>query len=153
MLELPHRALDVPGREGVDEERALEAAPVDHVRRFGVVDPMRGDPDGPKTPDPDADRIGLPDSRELSPAPDGPAPACRQAPLASVRLEIAAGVSPGIDADGDNGGPLFSKGADGRFILVGLTSWGEGCGQTDKGLFGIYTRVSRYNAWVQQNTK
>jgi secreted trypsin-like serine protease len=55
--------------------------------------------------------------------------------------------------NGDNGGPLFSKGADGRFILVGLTSWGEGCGQTDKGLFGIYTRVSRYSAWVQQNTK
>ncbi len=54
---------------------------------------------------------------------------------------------------GDNGGPLFAKGADGKFTLVGITSWGEGCGLSDKGLYGIYTRASRYSAWVQENTK
>jgi secreted trypsin-like serine protease len=54
---------------------------------------------------------------------------------------------------GDNGGPLFAKGADGKFTLVGITSWGEGCGQSDKGLYGIYTRASRYSAWVQENAK
>jgi secreted trypsin-like serine protease len=54
---------------------------------------------------------------------------------------------------GDNGGPIFTTGPDGRFALVGITSWGEACGLSDKGLFGIYTRVSRYNAWVQQNTR
>jgi secreted trypsin-like serine protease len=54
---------------------------------------------------------------------------------------------------GDNGGPLFAKGADGKFTLIGITSWGEGCGQSDKGLYGIYTRASRYSAWVQENAK
>jgi secreted trypsin-like serine protease len=54
---------------------------------------------------------------------------------------------------GDNGGPLFAKGADGKFVLVGITSWGEGCGLSDKGLYGIYTRASRYTAWVQENAK
>jgi secreted trypsin-like serine protease len=54
---------------------------------------------------------------------------------------------------GDEGGPLFAKGADGKFVLVGITSWGEGCGQGDKGLYGIYTRASRYAGWVQENAK
>jgi len=54
---------------------------------------------------------------------------------------------------GDSGGPLFVKGPGGKFTLVGLTSWGEGCGATEKGLYGIYTRVARYADWVQQNAK
>jgi len=54
---------------------------------------------------------------------------------------------------GDNGGPLFAKGADGKFMLVGITSWGEGCGLSDKGLYGIYTRAARYATWVQQTAK
>lgn len=54
---------------------------------------------------------------------------------------------------GDSGGPLFVKGADGKFNLVGVTSWGELCGVSDKGLFGIYARVARYTAWVQQTAK
>ncbi len=54
---------------------------------------------------------------------------------------------------GDSGGPLFAKGADGKFTLVGITSWGELCGISEKGLYGIYARVARYTAWVQQNAK
>src|SRR5262249_31949823 len=54
---------------------------------------------------------------------------------------------------GDSGGPLFAQGPGGTFTLVGLTSWGEGCGNTDKGLYGIYTRVARYADWIQQNAK
>src|SRR5262249_33103033 len=54
---------------------------------------------------------------------------------------------------GDSGGPLFVKGADGKFTLVGLTSWGELCGVSEKGLYGIYTRVARFSAWVQQTAK
>jgi secreted trypsin-like serine protease len=54
---------------------------------------------------------------------------------------------------GDSGGPLFVKGADGKFTLVGITSWGELCGVSEKGLYGIYTRVARFSAWVQQTAK
>ena len=54
---------------------------------------------------------------------------------------------------GDSGGPLFAKGADGKFTLVGVTSWGERCGVSEKGLYGLYTRVARYSSWVQQNAK
>jgi trypsin len=54
---------------------------------------------------------------------------------------------------GDSGGPLFAKGADGKFTLVGVTSWGELCGISEKGLYGIYARVARYSAWVQQTAK
>jgi len=54
---------------------------------------------------------------------------------------------------GDSGGPLFAKGADGKFTLIGVTSWGELCGVSEKGLYGLYARVARYSAWVQQNAK
>ena len=53
---------------------------------------------------------------------------------------------------GDSGGPLFSQ-SDGKFTLVGLTSWGELCGVSEQGLYGIYTRVARFSTWVQQNAK
>jgi secreted trypsin-like serine protease len=54
---------------------------------------------------------------------------------------------------GDSGGPLFVKGADGKFTLVGITSWGELCGISEKGLYGIYTRVARFSTWVHQTAK
>jgi secreted trypsin-like serine protease len=54
---------------------------------------------------------------------------------------------------GDSGGPLFVKGADGKFTLVGITSWGELCGISEKGLYGIYTRVARFSNWVKQTAK
>jgi secreted trypsin-like serine protease len=54
---------------------------------------------------------------------------------------------------GDSGGPLFAKGADGKFTLVGVTSWGELCGQTQRGLYGVYTRVAKFSTWVQQTAR
>jgi len=39
---------------------------------------------------------------------------------------------------GDSGGPFVVQRPDGRYVLAGITSWGEGCGY----LGGYYTRLS-----------
>lgn len=51
---------------------------------------------------------------------------------------------------GDSGGPLLCpKTVSGvtRWYLVGITSYGEGCGRPGK--YGIYTKVSSYLDWIQ----
>ena len=46
---------------------------------------------------------------------------------------------------GDSGGPLAVQRPDGRFVLAGITSWGEGCGY----LGGYYTKVSGVVDWIE----
>ena len=46
---------------------------------------------------------------------------------------------------GDSGGPLVVQRADGRFVLVGLTSHGIGCSSE---VGGFYTRVSQFSDWI-----
>jgi len=48
---------------------------------------------------------------------------------------------------GDSGGPLFHKAADGKWTLVGVTSWGISCGET--AFPGIWARVSAAVEWIQ----
>jgi secreted trypsin-like serine protease len=50
---------------------------------------------------------------------------------------------------GDSGGPVFS-GEGVAMRLIGLVSYGNGCGR--KGVPGVYTRVSRYAKWIDENT-
>ncbi|XP_017297086.1 vitamin K-dependent protein C [Kryptolebias marmoratus] len=53
-----------------------------------------------------------------------------------------------VDAcEGDSGGPMVTLYRD-TWFLVGLVSWGEGCGLKDK--LGVYTKVSNYNQWIRQ---
>ncbi|NXE38733.1 PROC protein, partial [Ptilorrhoa leucosticta] len=49
---------------------------------------------------------------------------------------------------GDSGGPMFTRYKD-TWFLVGLVSWGEGCGR--RGKFGVYTKVSQYLEWIQHH--
>ncbi|KAM4771150.1 vitamin K-dependent protein C [Rhinophrynus dorsalis] len=50
---------------------------------------------------------------------------------------------------GDSGGPMVTRFGD-TWFLVGLVSWGEGCGRLDN--FGVYTKVSHYLEWISQQT-
>ncbi|KAM6965463.1 tissue-type plasminogen activator [Aplochiton taeniatus] len=60
---------------------------------------------------------------------------------------LCAGDTRGLDdaCKGDSGGPLVCP-KDGRMILMGVISWGDGCGKRD--VPGVYTRVSRYTDWI-----
>lgn len=51
---------------------------------------------------------------------------------------------------GDSGGPLVCM-IDKRMTLLGIISWGLGCGQKD--VPGIYTKVTNYLNWIQDNMK
>nr|XP_046203037.1 tissue-type plasminogen activator-like isoform X2 [Oncorhynchus gorbuscha] len=60
---------------------------------------------------------------------------------------LCAGDTRGLDdaCKGDSGGPLVCP-KDGRMTLMGLISWGDGCGKKDKP--GVYTRVTQYTDWI-----
>ncbi|NWY07772.1 TPA protein, partial [Nothoprocta ornata] len=51
---------------------------------------------------------------------------------------------------GDSGGPLVCM-KDERMFAIGIISWGIGCGRKD--VPGVYTNVSRYLDWIQDNMK
>ncbi|XP_070535297.1 serine protease 30-like [Ptychodera flava] len=53
----------------------------------------------------------------------------------------------GVDAcQGDSGGPLVSE-SDGTWTLVGVTSWGAGCGSPQSP--GVYVNVTLFIDWVE----
>ncbi len=63
--------------------------------------------------------------------------------------EVCAGGERGRDAcDGDGGGPLVCQAPSGRWYVVGLVSWGIGCGE--EGIPGVYTRVAEYRDWLEE---
>ncbi|XP_061559512.1 LOW QUALITY PROTEIN: coagulation factor IXb [Phycodurus eques] len=50
---------------------------------------------------------------------------------------------------GDSGGPHVTLHRD-TWFLTGIISWGEGCARPGK--YGVYTRISRYYAWISNTT-
>ena len=58
----------------------------------------------------------------------------------------------GDACEGDWGGPLAIENnlsmdvADERLVLAGVISWGRGCG--GMGTYGVYTRVSKFARWI-----
>jgi secreted trypsin-like serine protease len=66
----------------------------------------------------------------------------------TANMVCAGPVEGGRDACyGDSGGPLMVF-HEGTWRLAGIVSWGEGC--AEPGLFGVYTRVSRYLDFLRQ---
>ncbi|KAH0950217.1 hypothetical protein HN011_005891 [Eciton burchellii] len=56
----------------------------------------------------------------------------------------------GRDAcQGDSGGPLLHQLANGKWVNIGIVSWGIRCGEP--GYPGVYTRVSSYLDWIFAN--
>ena len=64
----------------------------------------------------------------------------------SHRSEICAGGNDQDACDGDGGAPLVCEGASGRWYVVGLVAWGEGCGKP--GVPGVYTRVDYFRDFI-----
>lgn len=49
---------------------------------------------------------------------------------------------------GDSGGPLVVQAGDKQWKLAGIVSFGYGCAQP--GFYGVYTRVSAYASWLEE---
>uniref|UniRef100_A0A8C3JJD5 Peptidase S1 domain-containing protein n=1 Tax=Calidris pygmaea TaxID=425635 RepID=A0A8C3JJD5_9CHAR len=68
--------------------------------------------------------------------------------LLTSAMFCAGYLSGGIDScQGDSGGPLACQDPSShRFVLYGITSWGDGCGE--RGKPGVYTRVAAFVDWL-----
>ena len=59
----------------------------------------------------------------------------------------------GIDAcQGDSGGPIVELNPAGTAArLVGIISWGKGCGRAN--YYGVYTKISSVNDWIHRTVQ
>ena len=51
---------------------------------------------------------------------------------------------------GDSGGPLTVK-SGGQHVLIGESSFGEGCGYAGK--YGVYGRISFFRKWIERKMR
>ncbi|KAJ8017997.1 Enteropeptidase [Holothuria leucospilota] len=60
---------------------------------------------------------------------------------------ICAGIDEKSTCEGDSGGPLVCQEPDGRWTLVGITSWGYLCGEPESP--SVFVRVSKFLAYIE----
>jgi secreted trypsin-like serine protease len=64
---------------------------------------------------------------------------------------VCAGTGTSNACYGDSGGPLMMMDSQGRWNVVGITSFGLG-GCAQEGVPTVYTRVDKYLDWINSNT-
>ncbi|KAL6262142.1 hypothetical protein P5V15_007239 [Pogonomyrmex californicus] len=81
---------------------------------------------------------------------------CDQAGYAKNRISenmFCAGYIEGIGGQdacyGDSGGPLHVKGIYGQLEVIGIVSWGRGCGRPN--FPGVFTKLTNYIAWIRDH--
>jgi secreted trypsin-like serine protease len=69
-----------------------------------------------------------------------------------VAKESICAAKRGVDTcQGDSGGPMVGRDATGRWVQVGIVSWGLGCARV--GYPGVYTQVSAFRTAIQAATR
>lgn len=68
-------------------------------------------------------------------------------PSIDPNLQICAGIDGRDSCQGDSGGPMSERDGS-KYLLVGVVSYGKGCGRP--GYPGVYTRASSYRDWIKQ---
>jgi secreted trypsin-like serine protease len=67
----------------------------------------------------------------------------------TVNMFCAGEATGGSDScQGDSGGFIGAQGEGGRWVQLGVVSWGIGCARP--GLFGVYTRIVNYADWIRE---
>jgi len=64
------------------------------------------------------------------------------------RSDLISGETMRDSCQGDSGGPLVHQNASDQWELLGLVSWGAGCGTV--GAFGAYAEVPAFLDWIEQ---
>ncbi|MBB2946060.1 secreted trypsin-like serine protease [Actinoplanes lutulentus] len=69
-----------------------------------------------------------------------------------VRDESICAGRHGVDTcQGDSGGPMVRRDRGGKWVQVGIVSWGLGCARD--GYFGVYTQVSKFREAILAATR
>ena len=80
------------------------------------------------------------------------ATAYRKAGVNLVQDESICAGRHGVDTcQGDSGGPMVGRDKTGRWVQIGIVSWGLGCARD--GFFGVYTQIAKFRPEIREATR